>query len=59
LIIGIADFHWQAGDLTFTGIALGSIAALLVYHGMRLLGFRKGAPAQPGRAAEKCRNRLS
>jgi hypothetical protein len=39
LIIGIADFTWQAGDLTFTGIALGSIAALLVYHGMRLLGF--------------------
>ncbi|CAA0108847.1 Putative pyrimidine permease RutG [Mycolicibacterium vanbaalenii] len=40
LVIGIADFTWQAGDLTFTGIALGSIAALLVYHGMRLLGFR-------------------
>jgi len=40
LIIGIADFTWQAGDLTFTGIALGSIAALLVYHGMRLLGLR-------------------
>jgi uracil-xanthine permease len=38
LIIGIADFSWQAGQLTFTGIALGSIAALLVYHGMRLLG---------------------
>ena len=40
LIIGIADFTWQAGDLTFTGIALGSIAALLVYHGMRLLEHR-------------------
>jgi uracil-xanthine permease len=40
LIIGIADFTWQAGELTFTGIALGSIAALLVYHGMRLLGWR-------------------
>lgn len=40
LIIGIADFTWSAGDLTFTGIALGSIAALVVYHGMRLLGFR-------------------
>lgn len=43
LIIGIADFTWTAGDLTFTGIALGSIAALLVYHGMRLLGFRSSA----------------
>ena len=40
LIIGIADFTWQAGDLIFTGIALGSIAALIIYHGMRLLGFR-------------------
>lgn len=38
LIIGIADFTWQAGSLTFTGIALGSIAALLVFHGMNLLG---------------------
>ncbi|MEN4475326.1 uracil-xanthine permease family protein [Mycolicibacterium cosmeticum] len=38
LIIGIADFTWQIGSLTFTGIALGAIAALVVYHGMRLLG---------------------
>ncbi len=45
LIIGIADFTWQLGDLTFTGIALGSIAALLVYHGMRLLGLRTRKPA--------------
>jgi uracil-xanthine permease len=37
LIIGIADFTWQAGSLTFTGIALGSIAALAVFHGMRAL----------------------
>ncbi|MGW0162070.1 uracil-xanthine permease family protein [Mycobacterium sp. NPDC003323] len=34
LIIGIADFTWQAGSLTFTGIALGAIAALAVHHGM-------------------------
>ena len=40
LIIGIADFTWQAGELVFTGIALGSIAALLIYHGMKLLGLR-------------------
>ena len=42
LIIGIADFTWQAGELTFTGIALGSIAALLVYHGMQLLTRLRG-----------------
>ena len=40
LIIGIADFVWTPGALKFTGIALGSIAALVVYHGMTLLGFR-------------------
>ena len=35
LIVGIADFTWTIGTLEFTGIALGSIAALVVYHGMR------------------------
>ncbi|OBB72162.1 uracil-xanthine permease family protein [Mycobacterium sp. 852014-52144_SCH5372336] len=54
LIIGIADFTWHAGTLTFTGIALGSIAALAVYHGMRLLGFRQASerPAVVGPGAE-------
>jgi len=42
LIIGIADFTWQIGALTFTGIALGSIAALVIYHGMQLLGRLRG-----------------
>ncbi|ANW66540.1 pyrimidine permease RutG [Mycolicibacterium murale] len=52
LIIGIADFTWQIGDLIFTGIALGSIAALVVYHGMRGLGALRGAPATPATPAE-------
>ncbi|MFW0788349.1 uracil-xanthine permease family protein [Gordonia sp. CPCC 205333] len=43
LIIGIADFTWQIGDLTFTGISLGAIAALAVYHGMRALTLARGA----------------
>ena len=47
LIIGIADFTWTLGDLQFTGIALGSIAALIVYHGMRLLGLRSDRAARP------------
>jgi hypothetical protein len=47
LIIGIADFTWQAGDLTFTSIALCSIAALLVYHGRRLLSRDQRAPVRP------------
>ena len=51
LVIGIADFVWAPGPLKFTGIALGSIAALLVYHGMRLLGFRaSGDRADPAPA---------
>ncbi|PND59636.1 nitrate reductase [Mycobacterium sp. ENV421] len=45
LIIGIADFTWKIGNLTFTGIALGSIAALIIYHGMRALGVLRGAPS--------------
>ncbi|KDF00441.1 nitrate reductase [Mycolicibacterium aromaticivorans JS19b1 = JCM 16368] len=45
LIIGIADFTWKIGNLTFTGIALGSIAALVIYHGMRALGVLRGGPA--------------
>lgn len=49
LILGIADFTWSAGNLTFTGIALGSIAALLIYHGMRLLGFRSDREAPTDR----------
>jgi uracil-xanthine permease len=48
LIIGIADFTWRAGDLTFTGIALGAIAALLVYHGMRLLTRLRGLSGASG-----------
>jgi uracil-xanthine permease len=48
LIIGIADFTWKIGALEFTGIALGSIAALIVYHGMRALTALRGA-LTPGR----------
>ncbi|BDH58129.1 uracil-xanthine permease family protein [Tsukamurella sp. PLM1] len=44
LIIGIADFTWSLGQVTFTGIALGSVAAIVIYQGMRLLG-RSGSAA--------------
>lgn len=47
LVVGIADFTWQWGDLTFTGIALGSIAALVVYHGMRAASKVMRPPASP------------
>lgn len=32
MIIGIADYTWEFGDLQFAGIALGTGATLLVYH---------------------------
>ncbi|MCD9199923.1 uracil-xanthine permease family protein [Aeromicrobium wangtongii] len=37
LVIGIGDLTLSAGDMTFTGIALGTIAAIVVFHAMRLL----------------------
>ncbi|CAA9403840.1 MAG: Pyrimidine permease [uncultured Propionibacteriaceae bacterium] len=42
LVIGIADFTLTAGGLTFTGIALGSIAAISIYHLMSAIGRRRG-----------------
>jgi len=37
LVIGIGNLTLSAGDLTFTGIALGTIAAVVVYHAMNQL----------------------
>ncbi len=42
LIIGIADYTWQIGDLVFAGISLGSVAALVIYHSMRIIGGWRG-----------------
>ncbi|WP_454860394.1 uracil-xanthine permease family protein [Promicromonospora soli] len=46
LVIGIADFTWTAGDLQFGGIALGTAAALVIYHVMGAIGRWRGT-AQP------------
>lgn len=37
LIIGIADYTWKVGDVTFSGIALGTLAVLVIYHVMRAI----------------------
>ncbi|MGO4689386.1 uracil-xanthine permease family protein [Glaciibacter sp. 2TAF33] len=42
LIIGIADFTWNAGTLSFNGIALGTIAAIVIYHVMAWVGRVRG-----------------
>ncbi|MCF4123197.1 NCS2 family nucleobase:cation symporter [Antribacter sp. KLBMP9083] len=48
LIIGIANYTWTAGDLRFEGIALGTAAALGIYHLMRTVARWRGTatPAQ-------------
>ncbi|MGK0740750.1 uracil-xanthine permease family protein [Leucobacter sp. Z1108] len=42
LIIGIADFSVQFGAIVFNGIALGTIAAIVVYHLMALVSRARG-----------------
>ncbi|WP_022873044.1 uracil-xanthine permease family protein [Nesterenkonia alba] len=42
LIIAIADYTMMFGEIVFTGIALGSIAALLIHHGMGLIARWRG-----------------
>nr|WP_167143759.1 solute carrier family 23 protein [Canibacter zhoujuaniae] len=42
LIVGIANFTIESGDFYFNGIALGTVAALVVYHGMSWVGRLRG-----------------
>jgi NCS2 family nucleobase:cation symporter-2 len=42
LILGIANYTLQFGDVIFNGIALGTIAAIVVYHVMNSLGRLRG-----------------
>ncbi|SBT39142.1 uracil-xanthine permease family protein [Micromonospora narathiwatensis] len=45
VIIGAANYTLTAGDLSFNGIALGTAAALVIHHGMRLIArLRNTAP---------------
>ena len=42
LIVAIADFTWNIRGMTFGGIALGTAAAIIVYHGMRGISKLRG-----------------
>jgi xanthine/uracil permease len=42
LIMGIADFTLSLGGATFGGIILGTVAAIVVYHLMTLVGRARG-----------------
>ena len=46
LVVGIANYTWVAGDMIFEGIALGTAAALGVYHVMRALARWRGTSAE-------------
>ncbi|QEO13368.1 nitrate reductase [Agromyces intestinalis] len=42
LIIGVADFTMTFGTVVFNGIALGTIAAIVIYHVMNWIGRARG-----------------
>lgn len=42
LIVGIANYTWAPGGLVFEGIALGSGAAIIIYHVMRWISKARG-----------------
>ena len=42
LIVGIANFTWAPGGLVFEGIALGSAAAIVIYHVMTWVSKLRG-----------------
>jgi uracil-xanthine permease len=51
LVVGIADVTWTPGDLTFGGIALGTAAAIGIYHLMRTVARRRGTWQEPASPA--------
>lgn len=51
LIISIANYSFSAGDLRFEGIAVGSAAAIGLYHLMRALARWRGTSQEPASPA--------
>ena len=42
MVVAIADYTWQWGEMTFSGIALGSVSAIAIYHAMRWVSKARG-----------------
>ena len=42
MVVAIADYTWHWGEMTFTGIAMGSVAAIAIYHAMRWVSKVRG-----------------
>lgn len=51
LVIGVANFSWKPGSLAFEGIALGTAAAIGIYHLMRTLSRWRGTHDEPASPA--------
>ena len=47
LIVGIADYTWDIGNLQFAGIALGTAATLVTYHLMAFIARRRNSAPEP------------
>ena len=59
LIVAIANFTWVVGELTFEGIALGTGATLVAYHGMQAIARWRGTdPDKPQEDAGSRPSRL-
>ncbi|AYF28631.1 nitrate reductase [Micromonospora tulbaghiae] len=52
VIISAANYTLTAGDLSFNGIALGTAAALAIYHGMRLIARLRGTTPESRQSPE-------
>ena len=53
LIMGIADFTLSAGEVTFNGIILGTLAAIVIYHLMNAIGKWRGTDDSARRVTDK------
>lgn len=52
LVVGIANFTWVADELRFEGIALGTAAALVVYHVMNGVARWRGTSVEAASAPQ-------
>ncbi|KTR10011.1 uracil-xanthine permease family protein [Curtobacterium luteum] len=55
LITGIADFTFSFGSATFGGIIVGTVAAIVVYHVMDLIGRARGTDGPTPAASDAAR----
>lgn len=51
LVVAIADFAWHPGEMEFRGIALGTAAAVGIYHLMTFLAKWRGTSQEPASPA--------